>query len=85
MYHFIILLDPINRLSCNLTSFVDVPTLKLFLLHPYFFSQRYLLLLSFLRIDTFVLDAKKDLGRVKRAKIRHDNSWLGPGWFLEKV
>ena len=36
------------------------------------------------RLDTFVLDAK-DIGVIKKAQIRHDNSWLGPGWFLEKV
>ena len=32
-----------------------------------------------------MLDAKEKLGRIKRARIRHDNSWLGPGWFLKKV
>ena len=37
------------------------------------------------RLDTFLLDIKKKIGRIKKASIRHDNSWLGPGWYLEKV
>ncbi|XP_057312357.1 lipoxygenase homology domain-containing protein 1-like [Hydractinia symbiolongicarpus] len=36
------------------------------------------------QIDTFLLDGK-DVGRIKKAEIRHDNSWLGPGWYLEKL
>ena len=42
------------------------------------------LLHLFHRLDTFILNGK-NVGRIKRANIRHDNSWLGPGWFLEKV
>ncbi|KAK2563931.1 EGF-like repeat and discoidin I-like domain-containing protein 3 [Acropora cervicornis] len=34
--------------------------------------------------DTFFIQAK-DLGRLTAINIRHDNSWFGSGWFLEKV
>eukprot|EP00795_Rhopilema_esculentum_P004718 gene4718-21013_t len=34
--------------------------------------------------DLFKLTTQ-DLGKLEKIKIRHDNSWWGPGWFLDKV
>ena len=40
---------------------------------------------SFCRIDTFLLNVDKDIGVIEKVTLRHDNSYLGPGWYLEKV
>ena len=37
-----------------------------------------------LRSDTFSLSCS-DLGPIKRVLVRHDNSGVGPSWFLERV
>ncbi|XP_068712219.1 retinoschisin-like [Montipora foliosa] len=34
--------------------------------------------------DTFFIETK-DLGKLTAIKIRHDDSWFGSGWFLERV
>ncbi|XP_020905727.1 lipoxygenase homology domain-containing protein 1, partial [Exaiptasia diaphana] len=34
--------------------------------------------------DIYLLDFPFE-GTLKKIKIRHDNSWFGSGWFLEKV
>ncbi|CAD5116407.1 DgyrCDS5298 [Dimorphilus gyrociliatus] len=36
------------------------------------------------RIDTFKIQAE-DVGPLKKIRIRHDDTSLGPGWFLEKI
>jgi PLAT/LH2 domain len=35
-------------------------------------------------VDTFALHLA-ELGDLRKVKIRHDNSGLGPGWFLDRV
>ena len=37
-----------------------------------------------LRRDTFQLQCL-DLGQLERVRIRHDNTGVGPGWYLEEV
>ena len=39
----------------------------------------------FLRKDSFKVICGTYLGRLTRIRIGHDNSGLGPGWFLNKV
>lgn len=36
------------------------------------------------RKDVFTVDSD-DLGRINRIIVGHDNTWLGAGWFLDKV
>jgi hypothetical protein len=36
-------------------------------------------------IDTFTIDAPDDLSPLTALDIGHDNSGIGPGWFLDKV
>ena len=49
-------------------------------------SMGILLLLSMVfRKDTFKVICGTFLGRLARIRIGHDNSGLGPGWFLNKV
>ena len=40
--------------------------------------------LMFLRINRYKV-ASKDLGILKKVSVRHDNTGLGPAWYLEKV
>ncbi|EDO40690.1 predicted protein, partial [Nematostella vectensis] len=34
--------------------------------------------------DLFEVEVPR-LGRLKKIRIRHDNTWFGAGWFLDKV
>ena len=36
------------------------------------------------RKDKFIIDSKA-LGKLNAINIRHDNSWFGSGWYLDKV
>ena len=38
----------------------------------------------YFRVDEFMLECP-NMGTIKRLRIGHDNSGLGPGWFLDKV
>lgn len=39
---------------------------------------------DFLQVDEFTLEAV-DLGQVFKIRVRHDNSFLSPDWYLEEV
>lgn len=41
-------------------------------------------LVSIFRKDKFVIETKY-LGKLNAINIRHDNSWFGSGWYLDKV
>ena len=41
-------------------------------------------LVSIFRKDKFFIETKY-LGKLNAINIRHDNSWFGSGWYLDKV
>ena len=40
--------------------------------------------ITIFRKDAFLIETK-NLGKLNAINIRHDNSWFGSGWYLEKV
>lgn len=37
------------------------------------------------RIDTFDIEKRLPLGTLTKVRVGHDNTGIGPGWFLDKV
>ena len=54
-------------------------------LHSNFFSSSFIYAFFFFRKDTFKVLCGTYLGRLTKIRIGHDNSGLGPGWFLNKA
>ena len=51
----------------------------------YLTYNKFLYMHSFCRKDTFKVTCGTYLGGLTKIRIGHDNSGLGPGWFLNKV